>query len=311
MRNTFINNLTELASKDESIFLVVGDLGYGVVEIFEKKFSSRFLNAGIAEQNMIGLSAGLAKSGYKVFVYSIANFPTLRCLEQIRNDVCYSDLDVTIVSIGAGFSYGVLGYSHFAIEDISIMRTLPGIQILSPSDPVEVKSAVKYALNNPGPKYLRLGKNGEQIIHQVDDVNLESPIEIQNGNKFCLLVTGSIATEAVLAVKKFKEKFNINIAVFTIPIISTDLLNKFKFNKFSRIFTLEEHVASGGFGSFIAEFIVDNGISVDLTRIFICPKSIKLIGDQAYLRKMSGIDFISVFNVLKSKIIDVKTNIDV
>jgi transketolase len=305
LRNTFINNLTELASKDESIFLVVGDLGYGVVEVFENKFPSRFLNAGIAEQNMIGLSAGLAKSGYKVFVYSIANFPTLRCLEQIRNDVCYGDLDVTIVSVGAGFSYGVLGYSHFAIEDISIMRTLPGIQILSPSDPVEVKSAVKYALNNPGPKYLRLGKNGEQIIHGIDDVNLESPIEIKNGNEFCLLVTGSIATEALQAVKKFHAEFNINIAVFTIPIISTDLLDKFKFNKFSRIFTLEENVANGGFGSFIAEFIVDNGISVDLTRISISLKSVKLIGDQEYLRKMSGIDFISVYNILKSKIIDI------
>ena len=310
MRNTFINNLTELAGHDESIFLVVGDLGYGVVEIFENKFPSRFLNAGIAEQNMIGLSAGLAKSGYKVFVYSIANFPTLRCLEQIRNDVCYGDLDVTIVSVGAGFSYGVLGYSHFAIEDISIMRTLPGIKILSPSDPVEVKSAVKYALNNPGPKYLRLGKNGEQIIHQTDDVNLGSPIEIQNGSEYCLLVTGSIATEALLAVKKFNEEFNIDVAIFSIPIISTDLLSEFKFNKFSKIFTLEEHVASGGFGSFIAEFIVDNRISVDLTRIFISTKSIKLIGDQAYLRKVSGIDFTSIFNVLKSKIIDMETNLD-
>ena len=306
MRNTFISNLTELASIDESIFLVVGDLGYGVVEIFENKFPSRFLNAGIAEQNMIGLSAGLAKSGYKVFLYSIANFPTLRCLEQIRNDVCYGDLDVTIVSVGAGFSYGVLGYSHFAIEDISIMRTLPGINILSPSDPIEVKSAVKFALSNPGPKYLRLGKNGEQIIHSINDVSLESPIEIHNGDKFCLLVTGSIATEALLAVKKFKEEFNVNVAVFTIPIIDARSLHKFNFKKYSRIFTLEEHVANGGFGSFIAEYIVDNNIAVDLTRIFISAESIKLIGDQAFLRKMSGIDFISVFNVLKLKIINVE-----
>lgn len=306
MRNTFISNLTELASIDESIFLVVGDLGYGVVEIFENKFPSRFLNAGIAEQNMIGLSAGLAKSGYKVFVYSIANFPTLRCLEQIRNDVCYGDLDVTIVSVGAGFSYGVLGYSHFAIEDISIMRTLPGINILSPSDPIEVKSAVKFALSNPGPKYLRLGKNGEQVIHSINDVSLESPIEIHNGDKFCLLVTGSIATEALLAVKKFKEEFNVNVAVFTIPIIGARSLHEFNFKKYSRIFTLEEHVANGGFGSFIAEYIVDNNIAVDLTRIFISAESIKLIGDQAFLRKMSGIDFISVFDVLKLKIINVK-----
>jgi len=306
LRNTFISNLTELASIDESIFLVVGDLGYGVVEIFDNKFPSRFLNAGIAEQNMIGLSAGLAKSGYKVFVYSIANFPTLRCLEQIRNDVCYGDLDVTIVSVGAGFSYGVLGYSHFAIEDISIMRTLPGINILSPSDPIEVKSAVKFALSNPGPKYLRLGKNGEQVIHSINDVSLESPIEIHDGDKFCLLVTGSIATEALLAVKKFKEEFNVNVAVFTIPIIGARSLHEFNFRKYSRIFTLEEHVASGGFGSFIAEYIVDNNIAVDLTRIFISAESIKLIGDQAFLRKMSGIDFISVFDVLKLKIINVK-----
>ena len=125
-----------------------------------------------------------------------------------------------------------------------------------------------------------------------------------------MLVTGSIATEALLAVKKFNEEFNIDVAIFSIPIISTDLLSEFKFNKFSKIFTLEEHVASGGFGSFIAEFIVDNRISVDLTRIFISTKSIKLIGDQAYLRKVSGIDFTSIFNVLKSKIIDMETNLD-
>ena len=158
MRNIFIDELSELAKFDERIFLVVGDLGYGVTEPFENQFPNRFLNVGIAEQNMIGFAAGLARSGYKVFVYSIANFPTFRCLEQIRNDLCYEQLDVTVVSVGAGFSYGVLGYSHFAIEDIGIMRTLPNMQVLSPSDSNEVRSLLKYAISTESPKYLRLGK---------------------------------------------------------------------------------------------------------------------------------------------------------
>jgi len=304
LRNTFISKLLDQAEKDQSIFLVVGDLGYGVVETFENRFPERFLNAGIAEQNMIGLSAGLAKSGYKVFVYSIANFPTFRCLEQIRNDVCYGELDVTIVSVGAGFSYGVLGYSHFALEDIAIMRPLPGMQILSPSDPIEVELAVEYAVNNSGPKYLRLGKNGEDTINKSKVHSLDFPTRIHDGLKHCILVTGGIAVEALTAVQRFKKQFLIEVAVFSVPLITPSSLANINLREFSKIFTVEEHVGNGGFGSFVAEYVTDQKLSIELNRIFVSSDSIRTIGDQAFLRQVSRIDSDSIYEALINNIIN-------
>jgi transketolase len=296
--------LLELAEKDQSIFLVVGDLGYGVVETFENKFPERFLNAGIAEQGMIGLSAGLAKSGYKVFVYSIANFPTFRCLEQIRNDVCYGELDVTIVSVGAGFSYGVLGYTHFALEDIAIMRPLPGMQILSPCDQIEVELAVEYAVNNSGPKYLRLGKNEEKTFNKSKINSLDFPTKIHNGTKICILVTGDIAVEVITAVERLKKQFLFEITVFSVLLIATSSLANINLREFSKIFTVEEHVGSGGFGSFVAEYVVDQKLSLELIRIFVSSDSIRTIGDQAYLRQTSCIDSNAIFETLVAHMIN-------
>jgi len=304
LRNTFISKLLDQAEKDQSIFLVVGDLGYGVVETFENRFPERFLNAGIAEQNMIGLSAGLAKSGYKVFVYSIANFPTFRCLEQIRNDVCYGELDVTIVSVGAGFSYGVLGYSHFALEDIAIMRPLPGMQILSPSDPIEVELAVEYAVNNLGPKYLRLGKNGEKTINKSKVQSLGFPTRIHDGAEHCVLVTGGIAVEALTAVQRFKKQFLIEVAVFSVPLITPSSLANINLREFSKIFTVEEHVGNGGFGSFVAEYVTDQKLPIELNRIFVFSDSIRMIGDQTFLRQVSRIDSDSIYEALINNIIN-------
>lgn len=304
MRNTFISNLLNQAEKDQSIFLVVGDLGYGVVETFENRFPKRFLNAGIAEQNMVGISAGLAKSGFKVFVYSIANFPTFRCLEQIRNDVCYGALDVTIVSVGAGFSYGVLGYSHFALEDIAIMRPLPGMQILSPGDPIEVELAVGYAVNNSGPKYLRLGRNGEKSINKSTSHGLDFPNKIHNGAEYCILVTGSIAIEALKAVQRLKKQFLIEVAVFSVPLITSSSLAHINLLEFSKIFTVEEHVGSGGFSSFVAEYVADQKLLIELNRIFVSSDSIRIIGDQAFLRAASGIDSDSIYEALVNNIIN-------
>src|ERR1043165_2424780 len=134
MRTAFINELVLLARTNPKIFLVVGDLGFSVVEPFAKEFPDRFLNAGVAEQNMTGVAAGLASEGYHVFTYSIGNFPTLRCLEQIRNDVCYHELPVTVVAVGGGLAYGNLGYSHHAVQDLAVMRSLPRLTILAPAD---------------------------------------------------------------------------------------------------------------------------------------------------------------------------------
>jgi transketolase C-terminal domain/subunit len=157
MRTAFIQELIEQARAHPKIFLVVGDLGFSVVEPFAAEFPKRYLNAGVAEQNMTAVAAGLASEGYHVFTYSIGNFPTLRCLEQVRNDICYHDLPVTITAVGGGVAYGNLGYSHHAVQDITVMRSLPNLTVYSPADPGEARECVRLLLQRPRPSYLRLG----------------------------------------------------------------------------------------------------------------------------------------------------------
>src|SRR5277367_4367197 len=158
MRGAFIRAITALAERDQRVHLIVGDLGFGVVENFAQRFPAQFLNAGVAEQNMTGIAAGMALSGKIAFTYSIANFPILRCLEQIRNDVCYHRANVKIVSIGGGYSYGSLGMTHHATEDIAILRALPEMVVVAPGDPIETEAATRAVAKHAGPCYLRLGR---------------------------------------------------------------------------------------------------------------------------------------------------------
>lgn len=162
MRDTFVRTLIDLARKDPNIELVTGDLGFGVLKPFWETLPNQFLNAGIAEQNMTTVAAGMALSGKTVFTYSIGNFPTLRCLEQIRNDCAYHQANVKIVCVGGGFVYGALGMSHQATEDIAVMRALPDVAVLCPGDLVEAEAATKAIADYPGTCYLRLGRGGEK-----------------------------------------------------------------------------------------------------------------------------------------------------
>ena len=165
MRKTFITTLLALAEADPDIWLLNADLGFSFLEPFAERFPGRYLNVGVAEQNMIGVATGLALSGAKVFAYSIANFPTLRCLEQIRNDVCYHRAHVVVVAVGAGFAYGSQGYTHHAIEDLAVMRALPGMRVGVPGNRHETKALVTHFAREPGPAYLRLGRDGEPAFH--------------------------------------------------------------------------------------------------------------------------------------------------
>src|SRR5882757_6882308 len=168
MRDHFVKRLSEMAETDSRITLMTGDLGFGVLTDFQKRFPKQFINAGVAEQNMTGLATGLALDGRTVFTYSIANFPTLRCLEQIRNDICYHEANVKVVAIGGGFSYGALGISHHATEDIAIMRSLPGMTVLCPGDVHEAIEATTIAYRTPGPCYLRLDKSAAPEVKGSD-----------------------------------------------------------------------------------------------------------------------------------------------
>jgi len=257
MRDAFIRELEIQARLDPRVFLLTGDLGFGVVEDFAKEFPNQFLNAGVAEQNMMGLAAGLADSGMLPFVYSIANFPTFRCLEQIRNDVCYPELPVTIVSIGAGLAYGSLGYSHHAVEDLSVMRSLPGMRVISPCDPNEVKAAVKYIISNPAPTYLRLGKNGESILPKTEGTPLAGTCTLREGTGLLILTTGAIADDVLRMVNQCTNPSISSAQVVSIPIIKPMNLSALDYEGFDYIVSVEEHSLVGGLNSAIYEYLRD------------------------------------------------------
>ena len=182
MRNNFLDTLFELAKADPRITFITGDLGYGVVEKFMEQLPDQFLNAGVAEANMTSVAAGMALSGRIVFTYSIANFPTLRCLEQVRNDVCYHDANVKVVSIGGGFAYGAMGATHHAVEDLAVMRALPNMTVVAPGDPIEARAATRALVAMPGPGYLRLGKAGEPKVHSGEvDFAIGRAIRLRDG----------------------------------------------------------------------------------------------------------------------------------
>lgn len=306
MRTSFIKTLIEEAHKNDKIFLIVGDLGYSVVEEFKDKFPDRFLNIGIAEQNMAGFASGLAKEGYTVFIYSIGNFPTLRALEQIRYNICYHDMDVKIVSVGAGYAYGALGASHHATEDIGIMRTLPNLKILSPSDPMEARELTRFAATKKGPMYIRLGKAGELNLKENNDFKIKygkpRTIHFQKENQVALFSTGSIGYKA----KIFIEQNNLKVSLYTFPFlchIDDDELKSI-LTKYSKIITLEEHQLNCGFGSLILEkcnnlecsdssFIKPQILRKAIPNIFI-----SMAGSQEYLREVAGLELkISDFEI--------------
>jgi transketolase len=283
MRNTFIKELVERARLDESIILIVGDLGFNVVEPFQNEFPKRFINAGISEQSMASMAAGLASEGFKVFIYSIANFPTFRCAEQIRNDICYHNLDVTIVSVGGGLAYGNLGYSHHAIQDYGLMRLFPEISIISPGDPNEVERCMDFIFRDKYPKYLRLRKAGERTISDYkNDINPGSwlPITIKDPDKI-LLSTGyglKIARDISLTTP-YK-----NFSIYSCPIWGQKYADKQIKNleKFKKIITVEDHLNAGGFGSWLSE---NTKNSNKIESLYIKTSVIGMVGDEDYLLK--------------------------
>lgn len=287
MRDAFIDSLSKMAANDKDIFLITGDLGFGVLDNFAEKFPAQFLNVGVAEQNMTGIATGLALSGYKVFTYSIANFTTLRCLEQIRNDACYHNANVNVVSIGGGFGYGALGMSHHATEDLSIMRSLPNIEVIAPGDDFETKEATKYVVNSSKPSYLRL----ERASHTYED-NLGNDFEygkirkIREGNDVAIFCAGGVTQVAMNAAKTLSKK-DISLGIYSVhslKVIDYETISKV-FENYAGVITIEENNLKGGLGSAISEICIDN-------KIF--PKSLKrmglediyssVVGSQEYLR---------------------------
>jgi transketolase len=254
MRDIFINELYLAAKRNKNIILVVNDLGYSVVEKFAQEFPKQFVNAGVAEQNMIGLAAGLALGGKQVFVYSIGNFPTFRCAEQIRNDIDYHNLPVTIVNVGAGVGYGHLGYTHHTLQDYSLIRNLPNFLIASPTNNVEARLCVKFLINNPQSSYLRLVKKSSyQNKNKLNKIKPGEWIRIIKGDSDkTILMTGGASQiiKKILLKKKFKKYSLCSLPLWGMKYKKKQINNIKKWNK---IITLEDHLVDGGFGSWLKE----------------------------------------------------------
>tara|TARA_Y100000389_G_C17443898_1_gene510390 strand:- start:187 stop:1065 length:879 start_codon:yes stop_codon:yes gene_type:complete len=291
MRELFIKQLVKEAEKNKKIILIVGDLGYGIVEPFKIKFPDRFYNAGVAEQSMAGLASGLALKGYHVFIYSIANFSTFRCAEQIRNDIDYHNLSVTIVSVGSGVGYGNLGYSHHCLQDYALLRSLPNTVIAAPSNNQELIGSLKYLFNNPQSSYLRLDKSLN--INSIKKVPLIKPgkwIFYKNKkSKNIIISTGTVAAncESIL-----KSKSSYNWATIPMWSMQSKRLQFKKVKKYRNIITIENHLQDGGFGSWLNESLAQEENNYSKTSIiskFLSSKIVGKVGNEEYLNKKYGI----------------------
>lgn len=291
MRDTIVRCIIEQARLDENIYLVTSDMGYGVLDPFKEEFPSRYLNVGIAEQNSIGVAAGLALSGKRVYVYSIIPFVIMRCFEQVRVDVAYMNTNVKLIGVGAGLSYGAAGATHHAIEDIALMRSLPNMTVCCPGDPIEAKSLIKESFKFDGPMYFRLGNNNDTLIHREDiQVPIGKAIEIKSGTDLALITTSNMLAQAKDWTYQLEEKGkSVTLVSFpTIKPLDKDYIVKLISRKIP-IITLEEHNIIGGLGTAIAEVIADYGQQVYFKRIAIPDQYSHYVGNQSYLREKFNI----------------------
>ena len=293
MRDAFVRALKEEMERNDRIVLITGDLGFGVLRPLWERFPDRMVNAGIAEQGMVSMAAGLASTGRTVIVYSIGNFPTLRPLEQIRNDCAYHNADVKIVCVGGGFVYGSLGMSHHATEDMSVMRAIPGVTCFTPGDPAETEAVTLAMLRTPGTCYLRLGRGNEPKIHTapVENWTVPKALTLKEGTDIALLSAGGILTQAMDAAERLERK-KISAGVVSFPCLKP--LDKEKVRELLAscrcLITVEENTVTGGFGSAVCEIAAEAGSGCRVWRAGLQDCFATVVGDQQYLRQTYGID---------------------
>ena len=293
MREAFFDELLRLAEQGKNVALVVGDIGFSVVERFADRFPERFVNAGVAEQNMMGLAAGMASEGVHVFVYSIANFPTFRCAEQIRNDVDYHRLPVTVVAVGGGLAYGNLGYSHHAVQDYGLLRAMPNMLIAAPGDPMEVRACMSYLGSNPGPSYLRLGKAGELCLHEKLPVLAPGQWLRVSGERDAdrtILTTGAALS---VAMKLRSSQRYSDYAVHSLPLwgMGHKHAQIAQVERWAKVHTFEDHLADCGFGSWLREAVsVDRSeFNLRIETSSLDPKVCGMVGNRETLERLGGL----------------------
>ncbi|HBA84531.1 MAG TPA: transketolase [Verrucomicrobia bacterium] len=304
MRNAFADEITKLADADPRVVLLSGDIGNRLFNTFKEHHPDRFLNCGVAEANMIGVGAGMGLSGLRPVTYTITTFVTSRCYEQIKLDVCYHKAPVIITGVGAGLSYASLGPTHHSFEDIASLRALPGLTILCPADPWEVRAALRAALKLNGPVYLRLGKKGEPPLHaDVPEFEIGRALVMREGTDVALLSTGNILPN-VLAAAELLQAAGISAGVLnfhTVKPLDQERLQQV-FGGTKLVATIEEHSLIGGFGSAVAEWAADQGpFPARLVRFGIPDRFIHEAGNQKYARKKAGLSAEAIAERIKEQ----------
>lgn len=292
MRNAFASEVTALAAQNERVVLLSGDIGNRLFNDFKERCPGRFINCGVAEANMIGTAAGLALSGLRPITYTISTFTTLRCLEQIRLDICYHNLPVVVVGVGSGLSYSALNATHHALEDLAILRVLPNMTVLCPADQAEVRGALGAALAHDGPVYIRLGKKGEPTVHaQAPAFQIGRWIRTREGTDVCLLAVGTMVSVAVEAAEVLAAR-GVSAAVFschTVKPLDEDVLTD-AFQRYAVVASVEEHSVLGGFGGGVAEWLTERPAGrARFHRFGTADRFMYEAGEQEHARELFGL----------------------
>jgi transketolase len=290
IRDAFFDELYRIAENDRNVVLMTADMGAFSLEKFRKDFPDRFINVGISEQNLISAAAGLALSGKKVFVYAIIPFITLRCLEQIKIDLCVMNLPIIIVGAGAGFTYSSDGPTHHAIEDVSVMRALPGMTIFNPSDQITAKAAAYKACQASGPMYIRLDKGVWPVLHRADDDLTKGLAQIRKGAKLLIIATGCMSHTALLVADAILASVIVAgvVDLFQLKPVAKELVDIAK--EYDCVVTLEEHTLPGGMGSAVLELFSDEGLMIPVKRLGIADIYPEGYGDREWMRKICSLD---------------------
>lgn len=292
MRNTFAHELTSLAAVDPRLVVLSGDIGNRLFDDFKQVAPERFYNCGIAEANMTGVAAGLALTGFRPVTYTITPFAVVRCLEQIRVDVCYHGLPVIIAGTGSGLSYAELGPTHHSLDDVAFMRALPGMTVVCPCDQIEVRLALRAALQQDGPVYLRLGKKGEPDLHKGEpEFCFGRAITLRQGTDVCILSSGPISGVAMSCADMLSEQgISVRVeSVHTIKPLDTVLLQELS-ARYPVVAVLEEHGLIGGLGSAVAEWLADRQSGgFRLIRFGTPDCFMETVGSQDYARSLFGL----------------------
>lgn len=302
MRNAFADELTKLAALDEHIVLLSGDIGNKLFDQHKAAFPERFYNCGVAEANMASVAAGLAMCGLKPITYTITSFNTTRCLEQIRVDICYHNLPVIIVGVGAGLSYASLGATHHSCEDISFLRSIPNMTVTCPGDALELRAILRLAMKHPGPLYIRMGKKGDPVVYnEIPNITLGKGHTVLKGKDLCLISTGNMLHPTIQVAQQLKEAgFSAHvISMHTVKPLDSQLLQEL-YQNFETIVSIEEHSLIGGLSSAIAEWIADHQLSAkNFLRFGTKDEFPHLLGDQEYIRDLFGLNVHTITHAIK------------